>query len=50
MLLLTIIGFFPYQWLMAVSALRAITRQLRNRTDWEKTAHIGIHRKVEEVV
>jgi hypothetical protein len=48
-LLVTVVGFFPYQWLLAGAALRAVTRQLRKRTNWEKTAHIGIHRKVQEV-
>lgn len=43
----SMIGYFPYQWLLAVSALRAIMRQLRHRTDWEKTAHVGIHRQVQ---
>ena len=48
MLIVTIISLLPYQWLLAVAALRAVTRQLRKRTDWEKTAHIGVHRKVQE--
>ncbi len=45
----TAFGLFPYQWLLAVSALRAIIRQLGNRTDWEKTAHTGIHRQSGQV-
>ncbi len=45
----TAVGFFPYQWLLAASALRAIARQLGKRTDWEKTAHTGIHRKAEHL-
>jgi cellulose synthase/poly-beta-1,6-N-acetylglucosamine synthase-like glycosyltransferase len=49
-LLLTVAGFFPYQWLLAVAALRAVTRQLRKRTNWEKTAHMGVHRQVQEEV
>jgi len=48
-LLFTVIGFFPYQWLLAYAALRAIFRQLRGRTNWEKTAHIGIHRKMQSI-
>jgi cellulose synthase/poly-beta-1,6-N-acetylglucosamine synthase-like glycosyltransferase len=48
MLIVTVISLLPYQWLLAVAALRAVTRQLRKRTDWEKTAHIGVHRKVQE--
>jgi hypothetical protein len=48
MLIVTVISLLPYQWLLAVATLRAITRQLRKRTDWEKTAHLGVHRKVQE--
>jgi cellulose synthase/poly-beta-1,6-N-acetylglucosamine synthase-like glycosyltransferase len=46
---LSVLGFFPYQWLLAVSAVRAILRQARKQTNWEKTAHVGAHRKVREV-
>lgn len=46
---LTLIGFAPYQWLLAFAASRAIVRQIRNQTNWEKTAHVGAHRKVENV-
>ena len=49
-LIVTVVGFFPYQWLLAVAALRAVTRQLRKRTNWEKTAHMGVHRQVQEEV
>lgn len=45
----TAIGFMPYQWLLAFSAFRAIVRQVRKQTNWEKTAHVGAHRKVENV-
>ncbi len=31
--------FFPYQWLLALSALRATWRMLRGATNWEKTIH-----------
>jgi cellulose synthase/poly-beta-1,6-N-acetylglucosamine synthase-like glycosyltransferase len=41
-----VLGFFPYQWALAFAALRAVYRQLRHRTDWEKTAHTGIHRNL----
>jgi cellulose synthase/poly-beta-1,6-N-acetylglucosamine synthase-like glycosyltransferase len=44
-----IIGFAPYQWLLAFSAFRAIVRQMRKQTNWEKTAHVGAHRKVGNV-
>jgi cellulose synthase/poly-beta-1,6-N-acetylglucosamine synthase-like glycosyltransferase len=45
MLLITPIAFLPYQWLLSLAALRAVYRQARRHTDWEKTTHIGIHRK-----
>ncbi|HEX8730755.1 MAG TPA: glycosyltransferase [Ktedonobacterales bacterium] len=44
-----IVGYFPYQWLLAYSAVRAIVRQVRNQTNWEKTAHVGAHKRAEEV-
>jgi cellulose synthase/poly-beta-1,6-N-acetylglucosamine synthase-like glycosyltransferase/putative flippase GtrA len=37
--------FLPYQWLLGVSALRAVYRELRRDHSWEKTAHSGAHRK-----
>lgn len=48
-LLCAAIGYFPYQWLLAFSAVRAIIRQARNQTNWEKTAHLGVHKRAEEV-
>jgi cellulose synthase/poly-beta-1,6-N-acetylglucosamine synthase-like glycosyltransferase len=39
------LAFLPYQWLLALAATRAIYRQMQRRTNWEKTAHLGIHRK-----
>ncbi len=43
------IGYFPYQWLLAFSSVRAIVRQTRNQTNWEKTAHLGAHRRLEDI-
>lgn len=37
--------FLPYQWLLGISAVRAVYRQLRQRSDWEKTTHLGAHRR-----
>lgn len=37
--------FLPYQWLLGVSALRAVYRELRRDHSWEKTAHSGAHRQ-----
>jgi glycosyltransferase XagB len=39
------ITFLPYQWLLGVSALRAVYRELRREQGWEKTAHVGAHRQ-----
>jgi cellulose synthase/poly-beta-1,6-N-acetylglucosamine synthase-like glycosyltransferase/putative flippase GtrA len=36
--------FLPYQWLLGLSALRAVYRELRREQSWEKTAHTGAHR------
>jgi cellulose synthase/poly-beta-1,6-N-acetylglucosamine synthase-like glycosyltransferase len=38
------VAYLPYQWLMAFAAVRGVSRQLRQRTNWEKTAHLGMHR------
>jgi cellulose synthase/poly-beta-1,6-N-acetylglucosamine synthase-like glycosyltransferase len=39
-----ILSYFPYQWLLGVSAVRAVYRQLIGMSNWEKTAHTGQHR------
>jgi glycosyltransferase XagB len=39
------ITYLPYQWLINFSAFRALWRQLRGINNWEKTVHIGAHRK-----
>jgi cellulose synthase/poly-beta-1,6-N-acetylglucosamine synthase-like glycosyltransferase len=36
--------FLPYQFLISISAVRALGRELRRQNDWEKTAHLGAHR------
>ena len=38
------IGFVPYQFLLSISALRAVFREFKGANDWEKTAHSGVHR------
>lgn len=37
-------SYLPYQWILAYAALRAMFRQLRGVTNWEKTKHVGAHR------
>ncbi|HEU5103618.1 MAG TPA: glycosyltransferase [Roseiflexaceae bacterium] len=38
--------FIPFQLLLGVSAVRAVWREARNQTNWEKTRHLGAHREV----
>ncbi|MEA2525142.1 MAG: glycosyltransferase XagB, partial [Thermomicrobiales bacterium] len=38
------LGFLPYQLLLSIGAVRAVYREWRGRTNWEKTAHTGAHR------
>lgn len=38
------LGFLPYQFLLSISALRAVFREFKGANDWEKTAHSGVHR------
>lgn len=38
-----VLGFFPYQVVLAYAALRAAARELRGVRNWEKTAHVGAH-------
>jgi len=39
--------YLPYQWLLGLSALRSVYRQLRQENGWEKTEHVGAHRRLE---
>jgi hypothetical protein len=43
------LGFLPYQFLLCISALRAVSREFKGATNWEKTAHSGVHRTPTEV-
>jgi cellulose synthase/poly-beta-1,6-N-acetylglucosamine synthase-like glycosyltransferase len=38
-----VLGFFPYQAVLAYAAVRATVRELLGVRNWEKTAHIGAH-------
>ena len=40
-----ILGTFPFQVFLAAAAIRAVFRQLRGETGWEKTEHSGVHRE-----
>lgn len=39
-----VVGFVPYQVLLAGAALRSVARELLGQRGWEKTAHVGAHR------
>ena len=39
------LGYLPYQWVLTYAAVRAVVRQVRGITNWEKTKHVGAHRK-----
>jgi cellulose synthase/poly-beta-1,6-N-acetylglucosamine synthase-like glycosyltransferase len=38
-----VLGFFPYQVVLAYAAVRASVREVLGVRNWEKTAHIGAH-------
>jgi hypothetical protein len=39
------LGYLPYQWVLSYAAVRAVMRQVRGINNWEKTKHVGAHRK-----
>lgn len=45
-----IITLIPYQFLLGLSAIRAVLRELRGLNNWEKTIHHGLHRDMEKVI
>jgi glycosyltransferase XagB len=40
-----LVSYLPYQWLLCFASLRAAWRQLRRNNTWEKTMHVGAHRR-----
>jgi len=40
-----VLGTFPYQVILAAAALRAVWRESRGERGWEKTEHVGAHRR-----
>jgi hypothetical protein len=42
-----VLGALPYHALLAAAAVRAVARELRGERGWEKTAHVGAHRRVD---
>lgn len=43
--LILILGYLPYQWVLAYASLRATVRQIQGVNNWEKTQHVGAHRQ-----
>lgn len=43
------VTYLPYQWLLGISAVRAVWRELRRENKWEKTVHVGAHRQAGQV-
>src|SRR5215470_262230 len=39
-----LIAFIPYQLLLGIGAVRAVWRQMKGASNWEKSAHIGQHK------
>lgn len=37
--------YLPFQFLLGLSAFRAVLREMRGSTSWEKTAHSNLHRE-----
>src|SRR5437667_3186341 len=42
--IILVLAFFPYQWILSIAALRAVYREIKGTSNWEKTVHIGQHR------
>lgn len=42
------ITFLPFQWLLGISSIRALTREALGHKNWEKTFHPGAHRQARE--
>lgn len=40
-----ILGYLPYQWVLAYASIRAAYRELQGINNWEKTQHVGAHRQ-----
>jgi hypothetical protein len=48
LVLMTII-FLPFQWLLGISAVRGVYREMRGQNNWEKTTHLGAQRQYESL-
>ncbi|MCL4552615.1 MAG: glycosyltransferase [Candidatus Marsarchaeota archaeon] len=45
--MVSLVTFLPYQWLLGYAAARAFYREAKGQTNWEKTGHVGAHRREE---
>jgi cellulose synthase/poly-beta-1,6-N-acetylglucosamine synthase-like glycosyltransferase len=43
-----VLGYLPYQWMLAFASVRAAYRELKGINNWEKTQHVGAHRQAAE--
>jgi glycosyltransferase XagB len=43
--MIMVIAFFPYQWILSIGAIRAVIRYIQRTSNWEKTVHVGQHRR-----
>lgn len=41
-----VVGFLPYQFILAFAAFRSISRHIQGQNNWEKTLHQNLHRAV----
>jgi glycosyltransferase XagB len=44
-ILMLLVTFLPFQWLLSISSVRGVYREVRGQNNWEKTSHIGAHRQ-----
>lgn len=42
--LIMAITYLPYQWLIGISSIRSVLREMAGKNGWEKTFHPGAHR------
>jgi glycosyltransferase XagB len=44
------LAWMPYQFILSYAALRAVLREMQGIDNWEKTQHVGAHRRGEQHV
>lgn len=43
------VTFLPYQWMLGISSVRGVYREILKQNNWEKTTHIGAHRSIQGI-